>query len=292
MIARCLAAGVLLFGVARATAAQQAQPSNARCDSIVGAARVDTISSGLFLSARRADGGELSDTLADFIVAMVGSSFVVPTPFALSVFSGPARMRTLQPVLKDTGAVLRAPTVTGIYRVSAMHSGTVSNVKTLRASLMRGLDSAVATAIEAAGKVKGTFVPPNDDDSMRVDIRLSSDSTAGARRIVSASFPRLRIVDAVPKRDNPAAPFPEDEAQDSVTAGEVVLRFVVDRDGEPALETIEIVRASSWSFVRSALNALPEQLFEPARVNGCAVAQVIDYPFSFVLKGERSGFRR
>jgi hypothetical protein len=60
-----------------------------------------------------------------------------------------------------------------------------------------------------------------------------------------------------------------------------VLRFVVDRDGRPAMETVEIVRASGLAFARAAIVALPDQKFTPATIRGCPVAQLVDYPFIF-----------
>jgi hypothetical protein len=119
---------------------------------------------------------------------------------------------------------------------------------------------------------------------MRVDVRISTDSSADARRMIVATFPRMPVIDAVPKRDNPPPVFPEDERADSVTAGEAVLRFVVDRSGMPDMTTIELVRATSLSFARAAIIALPSQRFEPATIRGCAVGQAIDYSFSFVLR--------
>jgi outer membrane biosynthesis protein TonB len=115
-------------------------------------------------------------------------------------------------------------------------------------------------------------------------VRFSTDSTIDGHRIIAATFPRMPVVDAVPKRDNPPPAFPEDEKADSVTSGEVVLRFVVDRSGTPDLATIELVRATSLSFAKAAVIALPSQRFEPATIRGCAVAQVIDYSFSFVVR--------
>jgi len=116
---------------------------------------------------------------------------------------------------------------------------------------------------------------------MRVEVRLSTDSLAGARRLVAATFPRMPIVNAMPVRDNPAPVFPDDEKGDSTTTGEVVFRLVVDRDGAPVMETVELVRATSLSFVRAALAILPKHKFTPATIHGCAVSQRVDYPFTF-----------
>ena len=116
---------------------------------------------------------------------------------------------------------------------------------------------------------------------MLVDVRFSSDSLPGAMRMVSAVFPVMPVIDAVPIAGNMRAPFPESEKVDSLS-GEVVVRFVVDRAGTPMPETVEVIRGTSIAFLRSALAALPEQHFNPAHIKGCAVAQVVEYPFSFV----------
>jgi len=108
---------------------------------------------------------------------------------------------------------------------------------------------------------------------------------------VDADFPRMPVVDAVPFRNNPPAAFPEVEKLDSASRGEVVLRFVVDRAGLPAMETIEVVRATAMTFLRAALTVLPDQRFTPARINGCAVAQEIYYPFSFVMPASPPALR-
>jgi outer membrane biosynthesis protein TonB len=120
---------------------------------------------------------------------------------------------------------------------------------------------------------------------MVVDIRFSSEPSANARRFVQADFPRMPVVDAVPALENPAPEFPADERDSGTTAGEVVFRLVIDRSGAPAMETVEVLRASSLSFVRAALSALPRQRFTPARIDGCPVAQQIEYPMTFVLPG-------
>jgi len=138
-------------------------------------------------------------------------------------------------------------------------------------------------AIVDMSRSPAVLVPPDDDDSMSVDIRMSTDSSVDARRMIAATFPRMPVSDAIPRRDNPPAQFPEDEKADSVTAGEAVLRFVVDPAGVPNLATIELVRATSLSFARAAIVALPLQRFAPATIRGCPVAQAIDYSFSFVL---------
>ena len=280
---RSFVAAALIGGAFAPADAQRLRADTSRCDSIIAAARVDTVPVAIFLAVRRVDGAALPVMQAQMIGDYIHAAFLPPSPLRLTTFSGPARMRVLRPVSSDTASDLRAPSVTGVYRFTASKRAAPITPRIMRASLIPGFDSAAVAAILDMGTFNDILVPPEDDDSMRVDVRLSTDSTADARRMIAAIFPRMPVIDAMPRRDNPPAAFPEDEKADSVTTGEVVLRFVVDRTGTPDLATIELVRATSLSFARAAAIALPSQRFEPATIRGCAVAQAVDYSFSFVL---------
>lgn len=274
--------GVLSSLAVAGAAHAQAPPPPTRCDSIVAAARVDTVPVALFLRVQRLD-GELLSGQSSRIARSIATTFVAPRPFRLSVFSGGSQMRVLRRLAPDTVGELRAPTLTGVYRYTTTREGLKRPVETLRTSLVPGFDSAAADAIGAALMFDDVRAMPDGDvDSMRVEARFSTDSTAGASRLVSAEFPRMPVVDAVPRRDNPAAEFPAAARDDSTTSGEVVLRFVVTPTGDVAAGTIEIVRATGLDFARSALTSLPAQHFSPATIHGCPVSQLVDYAFSFV----------
>lgn len=269
-----------LSGVPRASA--QVRADTARCDSVLVAARIDSVPAKLFVSAARLDGPDLGPVRLDKLLSYVIAGFLPPVPFRLSVFAGGARMQTLRPHDVDR-ADAQAPVVAGRYRVYARHGGDSLHLALVRASLVPGFDEAAEEAILST-RGSGAFAPPPDADSMIVDVRLGTDSSAGARKFVEAYFPRMPVVDAVPELDNPKPEFPDDARADSVTAGEVVFAFVVDRSGSPAMETVEVLRATSMSFVRAALRALPAQRFRPATVHGCPVAQQIEYPMGFALR--------
>jgi hypothetical protein len=146
---------------------------------------------------------------------------------------------------------------------------------------MPGFDSAAMEAIKLAGATKGLFAPRDGTPSATVDFRFSTDSITGewtVRRLVSMSFPRMPVTDAALQPSKPTAPDSQPARRDSLRA-ETVLRFVVDRTGEPILETLEIVRGTSLEFIREALTVLGKQHFTPAQIRGCAVAQRIEIPF-------------
>jgi Gram-negative bacterial TonB protein C-terminal len=279
-------AGRRWFGILSSLAASQAAHAQAapttRCDSIVVAARVDTVPVAIFLRVQRLDGEFLAGQ-SSHIARIIATTFAAPRPFRLSVFSGGSQMRVLRRLSPDTAGELRAPTLTGVYRFTTTREGLKRPVETLRTSLVPGFDSAAADAIGAAFVFSDVrAIPDGDVDSMRVEARFSTDSTAGAYRLVSAEFPRMPVVDVVPRRDNPAAEFPASARDDSIFSGEVVLRFVVTPTGDVAAGTIEIVRATGLDFARSALVSLPAQHFSPATIHGCPVSQLVDYAFSFV----------
>ena len=261
----------------------EAQPATSRCDSVVAASKVDSTLVAIFVRAVRLD-GQLQPGQSRFIAQMVASAFVPPRPFRMSVFSGASQMRVLRRVEHDSPVELRSPTITGVYRYTTTRDALTGRIETLRTSLVPGFDSAAMDAIHSATTLADVrSMTENDADSMRVEVRFSTDSVGEAYRIAAASFPRMPVSDAVPRRDNPPPEFPASARADSITTGEVVLRFVVDQSGQVTPGTIEVSRATNLEFLRSALASLPAQRFAPAMIRGCPIAQLVDYSFSFVL---------
>src|SRR5450755_4858553 len=103
--------------------------------------------------------------------------------------------------------------------------GKIARIAVLRASLMPGFDTAAVSAIRAAALVDDVMSVPAGDDSMAVDISFSTDSVLGARRLATAWFPRMAVVDATPLASNPPIAFPEEAKQEGIENGDIVLRF-------------------------------------------------------------------
>ena len=75
--------------------------------------------------------------------------------------------------------------------------------------------------------------------------------------------------------------------------GRVVGKFVVDTNGQADMRTFEVLKSDHPDFVAAVREALPNMRFQPARVGGRAVKQLIQMPFSFSLvKGEPAGQRK
>jgi hypothetical protein len=257
-------------------------PGSARCDSIVSASGVDTVPVAIFVRTTRLDGA-LQAGQSKFVSEMIATAFVPPRPFRVSVFSGGPQMRAVRRTAPDSVGVLREPTITGVYRYTSTKRALVGRVETVRTSLVPGFDSSVTEAIRSATGLEDVrSMAEGDADSMRVEVRFATDSVGESYRVASAAFPRMPVVDAVPRRDNPPPEFPTSASADSGATGQVVLRFVVDLSGEVIPGTIEVSRATSLDFLKSALTSLPAQRFAPATIRGCPVAQLVDYSFSFM----------
>lgn len=280
---RAMLAAALLVSLGPRALTAQADTSTRVCDSIIAKSRVDSVLTGLFVAVRRIDGPYLSTATLNRMALRIGAAFTLPSPFQLSVFAGPARTHLLRPVGGDTLPDVRTPSVIGIYSVGTAPHDPKPQGATERSTLMPGFDAAAMTAIAIAVTSDSLFHPP--DDSLELAVQFSTDSSAGAVRLLTAYFPRMPVVDAVASRGNVRAQFPDSADADGADRGEVLLRFVVTREGQPALNTVEILRATSTAFLRSALNVLPNQHFRPAVIHGCAISETIEYPFTFVHSG-------
>jgi hypothetical protein len=266
-------AGLLWLLLAGPAAAQ----SSSRCDSLIAAARVDTVPVSFRAALARYDGGELAPDLEERLLSGLQDAIVLPRPFTLSVFaSGPTALRTLRSTGEPRGGV-RPPSVIGNYRFTIGRDGRMADEAVLRTTLVPGLDSAVLAATRHA-----VATLPKLDAEIKLQLRLSTEDVAAGRPIIAATFPRMRVVDAVANADNPRPVFPAEEKRDSVE-GEVVLRFVVGNAGTPVPNSVELVRGTTRNFVIAAAAALDTQRFQPATIGGCPVAQVVEYAFQFVL---------
>ena len=131
--------------------------ARARCDSIVAAARVDSVPAGLFISVGQLSGAQVRRHQLDVIANYLGAEFVAPRPFRLTVFSGPPLTRILRPLCSDSTGILRAPSVTGVFRFTSPKRGSAPDVRTVRASLMAGFDSAAISAIHGLAGLPSGF---------------------------------------------------------------------------------------------------------------------------------------
>jgi TonB family protein len=284
----------LLFGLALPSVAfaQTVAPAVSNCDSVLRAARVDSTHVTARAVLVRRDGELFPPRARDLLLASIISRFQPPQPLQLPVFGpGPVRMRMLRlEHLGDDSLVIREPVLYGVYDFAVYRSGGTSRVLVTVPSMSPGFDASMAAAVGAASadSVPAVVARALDTDTLALELRISTGAPDSRFRVppaplFAATFPRLRMVDARPRENNPIAEYPEEE-RDEGRDGEVMLRVVVNASGVAVIPSLEILHATSPEFALSAARTLARYQFTPAHVGMCAVPQVVDIPFWFSLR--------
>jgi TonB family protein len=271
---------------------QNAARATASCDSVLLAARVDSVAvtARAYLVSR--DGTVLPPRARKLLLESILSHFTPPQPLHLPVFAaGPAPMRMLRPErLSDDTVPMREPVLYGVYDFTILRSGVVTQVLPSVRTMAPDFDERVAAAISAAAvdSIPAEVARGLGADAIQLELRISTGPADSRFRVppvtlFSAIFPRLRLVDATTVGVKPLAAYPEDERDDG-RDGEVLLRVVIDATGAALVPTLEIEHATSSAFALAAARTVARYHFAPAHVGKCNVPQVIEIPFWFSLR--------
>jgi hypothetical protein len=278
--------------LASAAGAQQSDSSLARCDSVLRAARHDSMAITARAYLLRRDGDVLTPRARSLLTDAILAHFQPPRPLQIPVFAaGPTRMRMLKvEQLEGDSIVSRTPVLYGAYDFSLLATGAPSRVTITIPTLAKQFDSSIVRAImaSASDSTLAEVARALKKDSIPLELRISTapEDTrlrVPATTLFTAYFPRLSLVDAKPLSTNKPAPYPDEELDDGED-GEAVLRVVVDASGTPRISTLEVLHATTPAFALAAGRALTEYKFVPAHVGSCPVPQVVELPFWFSLK--------
>lgn len=285
---------VLVFAGMSRLGAQVAQPApgTATCDSVLRAARADSIAITARMYLARRDGEILPSRVRLLLAEAFAARFEPPLPLQLPVFGhGPAELRILRrETLGGDSLTIREPEVYGAYTFSIRRTGAVGTVATTIPTLVPGFDERVIAAIRNAGADSAIAVVGHalEQDSLVLDLRITTGPEDSRLRVPPATlfvaiFPRLRLVDAKPLQPVPLPQYPAEE-NDEGRDGDVLLRVVVDGSGAPLITTLEVLHATSPAFALAAAKTLARYHFAPAHVGACNVPQVVLLPFWFSLR--------
>ena len=283
----------IVFGLTGASplAAQQA-PSAGSCDSVLRAARADSVPITARVYLTRRDGEMLPPRARLLLAEALLTRFEPPMPLQLPVFGpGPAQLRILRrETLGGDSLTIREPVVHGTYTFTIHRNGRVDSIATRTPTMVPGFDERVIAAIRSASADSAVAAIGHalDQDSLVLDLRVTTGPEDTRLRVppatlFAATFPRLRLVDAKPLSPAPIPYYPEDE-RDEGRDGDVLLRVVVDGSGAPVIPTLEVLHATSSSFALAAAKTLARYHFAPAHVGTCPVPQVVLLPFWFSLR--------
>lgn len=279
---------LLCMGASSRSGAQAKVADELLCDSVLRAARTDSVPVTARAYLIRSDGGLLAPRARALLLETILAHFVAPKPFQLPVFgAGPARLRMLRAESLGDSLTIREPIVYGVYTFTLMRTGAIAKTRATIPSLVPAFDDRVIAAIvtSAADSTPALLPRALDLDEVQLDLRITTGPEDSRFRVPPATvftayFPRVRIVDAKPGATNPLPEFPEEE-RDEGRDGEVLLRVVIDQKGAPLIPTLEVIRATSPAFGLAAARTLARYHFTPAHVDGCGVPQVLELPFWF-----------
>ena len=262
---------------------------------------LDTLSASAFvrvpvyLEAKAADSVAKAllpgaDTLALHVAAMVRSSLSESTT-----------------TLPEGEALLQWREVGGAVRVVAHRDGRFTvwtppePGDSLRAASRQLLVRSLAALSDAGRKFGWPADVAGDSATFDLEQRwadVTPDGTLQPLLVSTAAMPMFSM--AMPRsqevvvRYAPHVTYPPEE-RGSRIEGVIILEFVVDSAGRVETNTVhdgwpaDRPRLTGWSgshyqaFVNTAKLALGSAHFDPARVGGCPVKQVVQWPFTFSL---------
>jgi hypothetical protein len=260
--------------------------TRAHCDSLLASRVVDSSRVVVRAVLSSVEGAPLHRPFPGLVLQEIFSQMQLPRPLRIPVFEpGPTRLQTLR-VLRVDAAVPRRPVVNAVYRFTLHRDGTASRVQVFVPSLVPGLDSVITATITRIGTARLFPYALDEDavDSASVQLRLTSerDGQGTAIDVFASMFPSLPVTDAELRDSLPSPEYPEAERLAKVT-GQVLLKLVVDVNGEPVVETVEVLQATTRGFALSALTLVPRIRWSPAHVDRCAVPQLVYVPVRYAL---------
>jgi hypothetical protein len=266
-------------------------PGTGSCDSVLRAARADSVVVKARAYLARRDGEVLPPRVRALLLDAILARFEVPMPLQLPVFGpAPAQLRMLRRETLGDSLTIREPVVYGLYTFTIRDDGTLRDVATKTPSMVPGFDQRVAAAITSAvgDSAMAMVGRALDQDSLTLDLRITTGAEDSRLRVppatvFAATFPRLRLVDAKPVGAIPLPRYPDDERDDG-RDGDVLLRVVVDGGGAPVIPTLEVLHATSPAFALEAAKTLARYHFAPAHAGACPVPQIVLLPFWFSLR--------
>lgn len=266
--------GLLMFvSASGAAGAQDAIADSAACDSLPQfGLRTDTIAAQLSIEPANA----LPADWEAMLLEGISEHLTMPATVGSPVY-GASKVVDGRPVVSVvvSGEVMADIDRNGVPRDPRISVTTLSpEIDRRLVEAIRGLDSA---------RVLPPFPEDAKIESVRVRYRISEDpDSAKAMRPLSVVQQPTWLLErpVFAKPSSPAPRYPR-EGERARVGDEVLALFVVDRDGRAIMETVRMLRGHYREFQLSVLEVLPRLRFDPARIAGCPVAQLVQMPFSF-----------
>lgn len=227
----------------------------------------------------------LPDHFAALAMGAIAEHLTVPQPLQLAAYGGQGTV-TWEDLLEKKPKTAHL-SISMELMISWKKDGSLKRVGLAQSSLDPEFDAAIIRAILAADSSRA-FPMQNEGIAGKelntyVDVDLVTTVPAGAHELFRLRLPVLVL-------DNPVRPilhkyspkYPDDLRKRGIE-GQVSLKYVVDERGRTIPESYRVVKFSHREFARAVLDELPNTRFDPAKVGGCPVKQMVQQSFNFVL---------
>ena len=156
--------------------------------------------------------------------------------------------------------------------------GSVSGTRFVTPSGMADFDSALTAAIASASSERafGPVPASVSQDTLVVTLYAGRHAGGGDKPYLE----KRTTCPAWPSSSNPIPEYPIDMKQQNVR-GFVRVQFMVNEDGRPDPNTLQILQTSGDSFTQSVRAVLASLHYEPASVQGTKVKQLTEQTFTF-----------
>lgn len=168
-------------------------------------------------------------------------------------------------------------------RIRAMKTPNI-RFRTVHVVMASGI-AILATATACSSRVASNLLSPANGSSVATAVPVTGDNYPTAETPPYFDFQVTNPVSVAAGAKGPVYPAGLRAAKKQ---GQVLAQFVVNVDGAVDVKSIKILKTDDEQFSASVRTALVDMRFTPASLNGRAVRQLVQQPFVFSIRDERS----
>ncbi|HEU6450942.1 MAG TPA: energy transducer TonB [Gemmatimonadaceae bacterium] len=277
--ARTLIAAFAIAGVAAIPLGAQTAPAvdDSRCDSLPPyGSRTDTVVASVKIEPEDA----LPDGWDEILLDGFAQFLRLPATGAVPVYSDAAAL--------SDGKLLTSLVIDGEVSAQLERNGALGKPAITASTLSPGIDSSLVAALDSLESAHVLPPLPKEAKDGPIMVRFEigqytpRDQRSKPIAIVTHSTWILdNFVSSLPGNPHPRYPV---NAERKRIPGGVLVSFVVGPDGRAIFSTARVLKGGRYrDFQVAVLEVLPQMRFDPARIAGCPVAQLVQMPFAFTI---------
>jgi TonB family protein len=221
--------------------------------------------------------------LALGVARLLAASLAPPSELPLRGWTGTWFIGSATTIAEPRPDSLYTSLVSATLEIVVDTAGRLDRVKVLRRSAAPALEAALLLAAQRADSLGAFGALPTAGKKARV-IQLSMGTTIPGDtlgvEIVRLRLPFRPLTRSVQVHHIPAPAYPAAGLAHRIEE-RVELQYVVGADGRVVPGSVRLVNEPYQEFVDAARDAIVRGEFEPARIGGCAAAQLVGQVIRF-----------